>query len=145
MQGDDIPPGIEELIPHRGEMLLIDEILEVTAEGAIARSRVNETWPMVGEEAVSALILIELAAQTAGLCSGLERIQNKGRDSDKKGFLVGIKQASLHVETIPVGTEVIMEARNRFKFESFREIEGICRVGKDTVAEVTLQVMQVEE
>ena len=44
--------------------------------------------------------------------------------------------------SLPVGTTIITEARNCFNFESFREIEGVSRVGSEVVCEVTLQVMQ---
>jgi len=137
-------PEIEDLIPHRGSMLLLDEILTVDPQAAVSKARVKETWPLFDGSGVSALILVELVAQTCGLSNGLGRILEKGPDSEKTGFLVGIKTAALHVETLPVGTLIITEARNRFEFESFREVEGVARAGDDILGEVTLQVMQAE-
>ncbi len=135
--------NIEDLIPHRGRMLLIEEILRVDTEAAVSSTKVKETWPLVDDNSVSSLILLELAAQTCGLCNGLGRIQDQGEDSDKKGFLVGVKQAVFHVASLPVGTGIVTEAVNKFKFESFREIDAVSKVGPDVVCEVTLQVMQV--
>ena len=134
---------IEELIPHRGRMLLLDDILSLDTEAAVSSTRVKETWPLVGDGSVPALILLEIAAQTCGLCNGLGRIHDRGENSDKSGFLVGVKKAVFHVASLPVGTEIVTEAVNTFKFESFREIEGVSKVGQDVVCEVTLQVVQV--
>ena len=135
--------NIEDLIPHRGGMLLLEEILRLDTEAAVSSTRVKESWPLVSEGYVSSLILIELAAQTGGLCNGLGLAREHGKDSDKTGFLVGIKQAVFHVGTLPVGTTIVTEARNSFNFENFREIEGISKAGGSVVGEVTLQVMQV--
>jgi predicted hotdog family 3-hydroxylacyl-ACP dehydratase len=135
-------PSVEDLLPHGGRMLLIDEILEVDTETAVSKSRVTENWPLFDGMAVSALMIVELVAQTCGLSNGLDRIRTQGEDSSKKGFLVGIKSARFYVDSLPLGAEIITEATNRFKFEAFREIEGTSRIGSDIVGEVTLQVMQ---
>jgi predicted hotdog family 3-hydroxylacyl-ACP dehydratase len=135
-------PRIEDLLPHSGRMLLIDEILEVDTETAVSKSRVSEKWPLFDGTTVSSLMIIELVAQTCGLSNGLNRIRTQGEGSIKKGFLVGIKTARFYVDALPLGAEIITEATNRFKFEAFREIEGKARIGSDIVGEVTLQVMQ---
>ncbi len=136
------PPNVHELLPHSGRMLLIDEILEVDTETAVSKSRVSEKWPLFDGEAVSPLVMIELVAQTCGLSNGLDRMQTQGDDSNKMGFLVGIKTAQFFVDSIPIGTDVVTEATNRFKFETFREIEGSVKNGSNIIGEVTLQVMQ---
>jgi predicted hotdog family 3-hydroxylacyl-ACP dehydratase len=133
---------VEDLLPHRGRMLLIDEILKVDTESAISRSRVTEAWPLFDGVGVPALMIIELVAQTCGLLNGLCRIQEQGEDSEKRGFLVGIKMAKLYIENLPLGESILTEARNRFKFEGFREIEGFAKMGSKLVGEVTLQVVQ---
>jgi predicted hotdog family 3-hydroxylacyl-ACP dehydratase len=133
---------ITDLLPHRGRMLLIDEIVTLDLEAAVSRSRVAQTWPLFDGASVPAFMIIELVAQTCGLCNGLQRVLEQGEDSIKKGFLVGIKTAGFHIDTLPLGTNILTEAQNRFKFEGFREIEGISRIGARIVGEVTLQVVQ---
>jgi predicted hotdog family 3-hydroxylacyl-ACP dehydratase len=136
--------SITDLLPHRGRMLLIDEIVALDLEAAVSRSRVAQTWPLFNGTGVPAFVVIELVAQTCGLCNGLQRVLEQGEDSIKKGFLVGIKTAGFHMDTLLLGTDILTEARNRFKFEGFREIEGISRIGGRIVGEVTLQVVQAE-
>lgn len=137
-------PRITDLLPHRGRMLLIDEIVTLDLEAAVSRSRVAQTWPLFDGTGVPAFMVIELVAQTCGLCNGLQRVLEQGEDSIKKGFLVGIKTAGFHMDTLPLGTDILTEAHNRFKFEGFREIEGVSRIGGRIVGEVTLQVVQAE-
>ena len=64
-----LPDGltIEEILPHRGRMLLIEEVLVADGEKAVTRSTVSERWPLTDARGVDALVLIELAAQTAGI------------------------------------------------------------------------------
>ncbi|SPD74809.1 conserved hypothetical protein [uncultured Desulfobacterium sp.] len=136
--------GIEDLIPHRGRMRLIDEIIEVDENRAVTSAVVNETWPLFDGEAVNPLVLIELVAQTAGICNGFERIKELGMDSEKKGWLVGVKKACFSVVAIPLSTQIITSCEDVFKYEKFREILGVNRIGEDIVGEVTLQVFQPE-
>jgi len=59
--------SVEELLPHRGRMKLVDEIIEVDEERALTRSTVTDLWPFFDGKTVNALVLIELVAQTAGI------------------------------------------------------------------------------
>ena len=52
--------SIEDLIPHRGRMKLIDDIIEMNENGAVTRSVVNETWPFFDDKSVNPIVLIEL-------------------------------------------------------------------------------------
>lgn len=134
--------SVEDLLPHRGCMLLIDEIVRIDTEVALARSRVSESWPLFDGSGVPAFLIIELVAQTCGLFNGLNRIREQGPDSEKRGFLVGIKMAEFKVATLPLRVDILTEARNRFKFETFREVEGVSRIGSALVGQVILQVVQ---
>lgn len=86
MVSDLAQPTIEDLLPHRGRMLLIDEIVTLELEAAVSRSRVTERWPLFDGTGVPALMVIELVAQTSGLGNGYNRMLVQGEDSEKKGF-----------------------------------------------------------
>jgi predicted hotdog family 3-hydroxylacyl-ACP dehydratase len=136
--------SIEDLIPHRGGMKLIDEIIEVDENKAVTRAVVAEAWPLFDGKAVNPMVLIELVAQTAGVCNGFERIKTLGMDSEKKGWLVGIKKSSFFIDSIPLNTQIITSCKDIFKYEKYREILGVSRIGQDIVGEVSLQVFQPE-
>ena len=134
--------AIDDLLPHRGRMMLINEIIEMEEDRAVTASVVTDRWPLFDGKGVSPIVLIELIAQTAGISNGLERIRKHGKDSEKKGWLVGIKKSRFFVDAIPLHTRIITRAENRFKYDGFREILGTARIGKDIVCETILQVVQ---
>jgi predicted hotdog family 3-hydroxylacyl-ACP dehydratase len=137
-------PDIEALLPHRGKMLLIDEIVQIDGQSAVSHAIPTDQWPMNDRVAVSSLMLIELVAQTSGLSNGLACLNVEGPQAPVNGRLVGIKKAHLKVAAVALGAVVVTETQNCFEFEDFREIEGRCRVGDQVVAEVTLQVVRVQ-
>ena len=135
---------IEDLLPHRGRMLLIDEILEVDHNMAVTCATVTDNWPYFNGNGVNSLVLIEVVAQTAGINNGWVRIQKHGKDSEKKGWLVGIKQSRFFVDTLALNARIITRAENQFEFEGYRQILGTARIGSEVVGEVALQVIQTE-
>ena len=136
---------IEDLLPHRNGMLLVDEVLEVDSTRAVTRSRARDSWPLSGPVGVDPLILVELAAQAAGVCNGWDRIRTQGLDSNQMGWLVAVKKAEFHVETIPLGATVIARAENTYNFENLREVECELRVNGRPAGCATLQLFQARE
>ena len=134
--------SIEELLPHRDRMLLIDEIIELDDEKAVTGATVTDQWPFFDGEVVNSLVIIELIAQTSGISNGWVRIKEKGKNSEKKGWLVGIKQAQIFIDTVPLNTRIITLSENKFKYEDYREVLGIARIGPDIVAKIILQLIQ---
>jgi len=134
--------SLEDLLPHRDQMLLIGEVLDVDSVQARTLSRVSRSWPMGDDTGVHPLILIELAAQTAGVCNGWDRIHTQGLDSNQMGWLVGIKKADLAVETLPYGTEIIATAENTHVFENLRETACEIFISDQSVGTITLQLFQ---
>lgn len=134
--------SLDDLLPHRGPMLLVTEVLEVDAEHAVSLCRVAASWPMVEANGVHPLILIELAAQTAGICNGWDRVQTRGLDSEKMGWLVGIKKAELFIDALPIGSEIICSAENSYKFDSLREVTCRQHLDQQLIGTMTLQLFQ---
>lgn len=133
---------LEDLLPHRGNMLLVDSVLEVDSKHAVTLSHAARSWPLAEKEGVHSLILIELAAQTAGVCNGWERVQTRGRDSEKMGWLVGIKKADFFIDHLAYGAPIVSTALNTYNFANLREIS--CEQHRDNslIATITLQLFQ---
>ncbi len=144
MTGPQDNPSITDLIPHRGRMLLIQEIVEVDADAAISRAVVSRQWPLTGDNGASPLLIVELVAQTSGLSNGLDRLMQEGQGTETKGWLVGIKKAAFLVDLLALGAVVETRAENSFKFEGFREIEGSASIDGKVVGQVTLQVVRAD-
>jgi predicted hotdog family 3-hydroxylacyl-ACP dehydratase len=136
--------SIEDLLPHRNGMLLVHEILQMDENRAVTASVVTDLWPFFDGKSVSPIILIELIAQTAGISNGLERVRRHGKDSEKKGWLVGLKKCRFYIDAVPVGTKIVTSTEKQFEFDSFREMSGTARIGNDIVCEAGLQVFQAD-
>lgn len=133
---------IEDLIPHREGLKLIDTIIAVDQEHAVTRATVKESWPLLSGDAVSTIVLIELAAQTAGVCIGWnEKMKTSGPKGEARGWLVGIKKAHFHVDRIPLDTCITIRAENRLVVGNYKEIAATARIGQTIVGEIILQIL----
>jgi predicted hotdog family 3-hydroxylacyl-ACP dehydratase len=135
---------VEDLIPHRDRMKLVDKILTVDDTTAVTESVVSEKWPAAGTGGACALTLVELVAQTAGVCIGWRELQKHGDTKGGRGWLVGIKQAVFMKDPIPFGAKIITSTQKKFSFEGLSEITGTVRIGKKSIADVILQVVHEE-
>ena len=135
----------ESLLPHRGRMLLVGEILSLDDQQATTLSIARRTWPLCKDGVVNPLILVELVAQTAGVHNGMRQLEARGEGSKTRGWLVGVKKAVFHVDAIALGDAVTTTARNAFVFDKLREITGTASIHGRLAAEVTLQVVEADE
>ncbi len=73
-------PGIEELLPHRGSALLIDEVLSYQPDAIVAGATAQDLPAWMG---------LELMAQAAAACAGMEARQSGA--AARRGMLVGCR------------------------------------------------------
>lgn len=134
---------IENLIPHRQRLKLIDTIISVDQEHAVTLATVTEGWPLLSGDDVSPLVLIELAAQTAGVCIGWnEKIKTNGPQGEARGWLVGIKKAHFYIDKIPLGTGITIRSDIHLIIDNYKEIEASITIGNKLAAEINLQILQ---
>ena len=76
MTTTDLTP--ENLLPHRRPMLLVDEILTLDDSCAVTRATVRADWPLCDGRDASAIVLVELVAQTSGIHNGFIRGKVEG-------------------------------------------------------------------
>jgi len=132
--------GIEDLIPHRGRMRLVERIVALDDDEAVTAARVRPAWPLATETGVGALVLVELAAQTAGLLlSRRERL--RGTDlTGAAGWLVGIREARLLVDELPLGSEIRTRVAVAFTFETYTQVRALATVDSRPAGDILLQV-----
>ena len=134
--------SIENLIPHRERLKLIDTIVSVDQGHAVCRASVKESWPLLSGDGVCAIVLVELAAQTAGICIGWnEKLKTGGTQGEASGWLAGIKKAHFHIDKIPLDTCITIRSENRLAVENYKEIAATVRVGKLLVGDIILQIL----
>jgi predicted hotdog family 3-hydroxylacyl-ACP dehydratase len=138
-----IDVNIEDLIPHRNSMKLIDEIIELGDNHCITAATVSSRWPLYRDGYVQAIILIELAAQSAGVNFGWHEMHKK-EPSGKMGWLVGIKKARFLMDRIPVNSKIIISVEDHKKENGYAEISGTVRLDSEIIGEIELQVFRPE-
>ena len=139
----DYTKEIENLIPHRGRMKLIDTIITVDQKHAGTRATVKANWPLLSGDSVSTIVLIELAAQTAGICIGWnEKMKTDGPKRKAEGWLVGIKKAHFYIDKIPLGTGITIRSDIHLIIDNYKEIAASITIGEKLVAEINLQILQ---
>ncbi len=137
--------SLEDILPHRGDMLLLENILVVEETFAVTDTQVSERWPMAERQGVSPLIMVELAAQSAGVCNGLAILKKQGRDSSVKGWLVGVKKARFFIdEFLCFGSRLTIRSENRHEFDMLREVYCEVRLNGGVIGEITLQLIQAK-
>ena len=134
---------IEELLPHRNGMKLIDSIIEVDKEGAVSKATVTGKWPLIEGDSINSIVLIELVAQTAGICLGWEEHKKKGGHIKGKGWLAGVKEALFYCESIPLDSQIMTEVKRVFDFENYHEVLGMIKVDGELVGKVSVQIVKL--
>lgn len=144
MTDTDFPP-IEEILPHRGVMLLLDRITAVDAERLCAQAHARaDAWYADAEGNMPAYITIEVMAQAIAAFVGLEH-RRHGRPV-KIGVLLGTRKFSCTVAAIAPGTVLDVVAAL-----IYREPEGLgafdCYImARGTrVAEATIKVYEPDD
>lgn len=101
-------PPIAEVLPHRGAMLWLDELVSVEGHEVICRVTLEPERTRSIEGAPGGLLAPELFAQTAGALFGyrawLEGLPFEG------GAFVGARRIVFHVDELPVGVPLTVRA-----------------------------------
>lgn len=132
---------IEQMIPHRGSMKLVQEIVEVGGNRCVTSSTVSPDWPTCENGSVSPIVMVELVAQTAGVNFGWQE-HHSDHPSGQVGWLVGIKKAEFYRDRIPVNMKILVTIEENRREESYAVITGRVRVDSELIAEVELQVFR---
>jgi predicted hotdog family 3-hydroxylacyl-ACP dehydratase len=134
---------IEDLIPHRNGMKLVDKILEINDQTARTSSVVTQNWPLDEAGLLSPLILVELVAQTSGVHEGW-KARREGK-AGTSGWLVGIKRADFFTDSIKPGTVLTTTVRTLYALQTYAVFTGTVEAASETLAQVELQVFREEE
>jgi 3-hydroxyacyl-[acyl-carrier-protein] dehydratase len=91
-------PPVSTLIPHEPPARLLRDILEASAEGLAGWAEIPAASPFVEDGRAPAFLGLEAAAQGAAALEALSRRDSSG---PRIGYLVGLRNARLHVPWLP--------------------------------------------
>ena len=132
-------PDIENLLPHRGNMKLIQDIIAIEKDYGITGASVLPNWPLTNNIDVDCLVSVELVAQTAAITIGYHCLE-KNKKSNRIGWIVGVSQAQFRQDSIPIGTYVTVTAHTQVTIENYTKINGYVTLESRRIARVDLQV-----
>lgn len=108
---------MSELVPHAGEMLLLDEVLSFDADTLRARARVRPDGPLHADDGrVPPWIALEFMAQAVAAWAGCQaRVAGRAVEL---GFLLGTRRFDCRFDALPAGMELIVDVRRCLQDES---------------------------
>ena len=135
-------PDLQQWLPHRAPMLLLDSVVEADDRGGTALARVDPgAWYAQPDGAMPAWFGVELMAQTIAAFSG-QRHWLLDRPLEQ-GYLLGTQRYEAAVPAFPAGTVLEIEAELHYwdeaSLSAFR-----CRIRHQgvQVASATLKVLE---
>lgn len=125
---------IEDLIPHRPPMILVDRMLAYLDGGAICEVTIRQDHVFMVAEGVPAYIGMELMAQTLAAMNGYQaRIEGRPMDV---GFLLGTPRLQSDIGYFKIGQRLRIEVRSVWGDDELRQFD--CLIA-DAETEVVLQ------
>ena len=134
-------PAIEALVPHRGDMLLVDRVVECDDHRVRAVYTVREAAWYLDSGAMPAWLGIELMAQAIAAYSGFTK-RARGLPP-VQGYLLGSRKYRCAIPAFPVGAALHIVAERQYQeasgigaFDCFIELKGA------RIADATLTVFE---
>ncbi|QGX40316.1 hotdog family protein [Permianibacter aggregans] len=136
---------IEDLIPHRGEMILIDALIDYTDNSVDVACTPKAGGLFIDEQQqMPGWVGIELMAQAIASFAGVSaRLRG---EEPKVGFLLGTRAYTAHVDHFPVGQSFTIRATQLYLDEG-----GLgsfdCRIfiGEQILAEAAVNVFEPKD
>ena len=132
-------PPIEQLLPHRPPMLLVDEVVEHEGLRVVCRTTIREDMPFVREGEVPVLLALELFAQSA--CSLVALLASRGGRALRSGAILGSRHVALHADVLRVGDVLEIRCEEKMAIGMTAQIQCSLHRGEETLAEGSINVM----
>lgn len=131
-------PPLTAFMPHRPPMLLLDRMVACTDAEAICEKTIREDDVFVEDGGISALVALELFAQTAAAHFGyLGMARGSGFAS---GALLGTRKLELGVARLAVGDALEVRVTQVMSMPPAAQYECALSRGGETIAKGTINV-----
>jgi len=104
-------PDLDDLLPHRPPMRLVEGIEAETDGGVVCSMRVPERSAFTERGSAPALIALEMAAQSAAVFEALLRFRGAEGGGARVGYLVGARDVRFARDRVPVGQTLFAAVR----------------------------------
>ena len=136
-------PDVEKWLPHREDMVLLDEVVHVGEDGAIAKVNIKPETQFCKDGRVPAWVGIEYMAQTMAAYSGGLSLQNSEEVS--LAFLLGSRRYTTKLSHFNVGDELIIRIKPAMVHDAISNFDCVIELNSDEVATAALTAYKPDE
>jgi len=130
-----------ELLPHAGDMILLDEVLSCEGDTLIARAIVRPGLFSQADGSLPPWLGLELMAQAVAAWAGWQA--RRAGDPAKLGFLLGTRCYECHVNALPAGASLTIHVAQTLRDDLGMAIfHGQILDGEHAIAHARLNVYQ---
>ncbi len=135
---------ISEILPHRYPMLMVDRIIEITADSIVGIKNVTANEPhftghFPGYPVMPGVLIIEAMAQVAGVLVAKLAPHTRG----KIMFLASVEEAKFRKPVVP-GDQLRVEMKMIRLKATVAKMQGLATVDGQVAAEATLMCKLTE-
>lgn len=134
-------------IPHKGKMLLIDEIENIDFENKTitAFATINEDNIFYETDGVPSYIFTEYVAQS---CAAYNSYNQNNNENEKIGFILNIKSASCYKDKVASGETIYIKAKETLKDSNIAYYDGEVfynNQNNDKIMDCSIMVMESDK
>jgi predicted hotdog family 3-hydroxylacyl-ACP dehydratase len=120
-------PVLEQVMPHRGDALLLERVLEHDGHHTVALVDVDsQRWLKREDGSVASWLVVEYMAQCIAAHAAL--LAHAEHRRAPNGFLIRVRGLRLHAPEIPAGTRLRVSARPVLGRPGLGVVSQDCRV-----------------
>ena len=130
---------LRTLIPHRPPMLLVDEIVSLTAQAGQSKTHIGADFLFLrADGTVAPEAFCEIIAQSYGVCEGQRRL-DAGLSLDGGGYLVSVRDFEVFA-LARVGDELCTHTQQLDDCFGTRIVQGTVWRGSEKLAQATVYI-----
>jgi predicted hotdog family 3-hydroxylacyl-ACP dehydratase len=133
---------VADYLPHRPPMLLIDDIVEVTAHRAVCRTTIHPDCVFAIDGLVHPTAMIEFVAQACAIYVGVGSA--RAGDPQPLGLIMACREISFDVDSFAVGDELMIVANKVFGQKQLAAFTATVARGDALCATIQLSVVDAE-
>ena len=146
METDYRKIGVEDLLPHSGDMVLIDEMLDYGDDYGVSRVKVDSSSKFYEKEinGIHAAIGLEWMAQTIAAIAGIKAL--KDNRPVQVGFLLGSRKYDPAKRVFKLGEEYVIHVKQLYLEENgLGAFQCTIHQGEKLIADAKLNVFAPDD
>lgn len=129
-------------LPHQPPMLLIDDLIELTEQGAVCRTVIHPECVFAIDGRIHPAAMIEFVAQGCAIYAGAVSARDGG--PPRLGLITACREAAFAVDAFAVGDELTITVAKTFGGDQMASFTGTVHRGDALCATIVLSVVDAD-